>query len=342
MVGILSGHPVPVPMDMVEIQYASIRRISDHKFTIAGSRAAAPDSLFKVDMATRKPEFLRSTTSMSLPSSIVSKAKSISFPRKYGEDKTGLAHAFFIPPHNPAFAPVPGTKPPLIVYAHGGPTASAGAGLSLVSQYWTSRGYAYVSVNYAGSTGYGRKYMESLNTFWGVKDVDDCASCVAYLAEQGLVDGSKVGITGGSSGGYTVLQGMRLYPDVFTAGSSLYGISNLEILATGTHKFESHYLFGLMYAKGTSPADQTRILRERSPCFHAESIKSPLLLLQGTIDKVVPLDQALAMEKVLKEGGKDVTLVTFEGEGHGFRKEENVKRAKEEEEKLWRRTLVSS
>jgi len=129
-------------------------------------------------------------------------------------------------------------------------------------------------------------------------------------------------------------------PEIFTAGNSLYGISNLELLATGTHKFESHYLFPLMFAKGTPEAEQAKILRDRSPCYHAERIRSPLLMLQGVDDKVVPLDQALAMEKVLKEEGKDVKLVIFEGEGHGFRKEENVKAATEEEERLWRRTLV--
>jgi dipeptidyl aminopeptidase/acylaminoacyl peptidase len=327
-------------MDLVDVQYASIRRISDHKFTVAGSRTVSPTSLYTLDMKSKQPAILRSTTSISLPPSFFSKSKAISFPRTYGEDKTGLSHAIFIPPHNPDFTPVPGTKPPLIVYVHGGPTASASQGLSLVSQYWTSRGYAYVSVNYAGSLGYGRAYVESLNTFWGIKDVDDCASCVAYLVEQGMVDGSKIGITGGSSGGYTVLQALCKYPEIFTAGNSLYGISNLELLATGTHKFESHYLFPLMFAKGTPEAEQAKILRDRSPCYHAERIRSPLLMLQGVDDKVVPLDQALAMEKVLKEEGKDVKLVIFEGEGHGFRKEENVKAATEEEERLWRRTLV--
>lgn len=327
-------------MDVVETQYASIRRVSDSKFTIVGSRATALSALYTVDTKIKQHDVLRSTSSISLPSSIFSKARSISFPRKYGQDKTGLVHAIFIPPHNPDFAPVPGTKPPLIVYAHGGPTASASPGLSLASQYWTSRGYAYVAVNYAGSTGYGRTYVESLNTFWGIKDVDDCASCVAYLTEQGLVDGSKIGIRGQSAGGYTVLQALCTYPDLFTAGSSLYGISNLELLATGTHKFESHYLFPLMFAKGASKDEQTKILRDRSPCHYAERIKSPLLLLQGDIDKVVPLNQALEMEKVLKKGGQDVNLVVFKGEGHGFKREENVKTAIEEEEKLWKRTLL--
>jgi dipeptidyl aminopeptidase/acylaminoacyl peptidase len=327
-------------MNIVEVQYASVRRISDNKFAIVGSRTIAPAALITLDMKTKAHAVLRSTTSISLPQTIFSESRGISFPRTYGQDKTGLAHAIFIPPHNPDFAPVPGTKPPLIVYSHGGPTANASPGLSLASQYWTSRGYAYVSVNYAGSEGYGRAYMESLNSFWGIKDVDDCASCVAYLAEQGVIDGSRVGITGQSSGGYTVLQALCTYPDLFAAGSSLYGISNLILLAAGTHKFESHYLYPLMFAKGMTPAEQEKILHDRSPCNHAERIKSPLLLLQGVDDKVVPLDQALAMAKVLKEEGKDVKLVTFEGEGHGFRKEENVKRATEEVEQLWKRTLV--
>jgi dipeptidyl aminopeptidase/acylaminoacyl peptidase len=340
MVGILSGHPVNLPMNLVDIQYASVRRISDNKFAMVGSRVAAPAALYTLDMKSRAHAVLRSITSISLPETVFSKSRAISFPRTHGQDKSGLAHAIFMAPHNPDFVPVPGTKPPLIVYAHGGPTASASPGLSLVSQYWTSRGYAYVSVNYAGSVGYGRAYRESLNSFWGIKDVDDCASCVAYLAENGVIDGSKVGITGQSSGGYTVLQSLCTYPELFTAGSSQYGISNLTLLAEGTHKFESHYLFPLIFTKSMTPTEQEKIMHDRSPCYHAEKIKSPLLLLQGVIDKVVPLDQALAMEKVLKEGGKDVTLVMFEGEGHGFRKEENVKRTMEEEEQLWRRTLT--
>ena len=340
MVGIQSGHPVYVPMDLVEVQYASVRRISDSKFAVVGSDTVAPAALYTLDMKTRAHDILRSTTSVSLPLTIFSKSRAISFPRTYGQHKTSLAHAIFTPPYNPDYTPVPGTKPPLIVYAHGGPTSSVSPGFSLAHQYWTSRGYAYVCVNYTGSLGYGRAYTESLNSFWGIKDVDDCASCVAYLVEQGVIDGSKVGITGQSAGGYTVLQALCTYPDLFVAGNSLYGISNLALLAEGTHKFESHYLFPLIFTKSTTLAEREKILYDRSPCHHAERIKSPLLLLQGLLDKVVPLDQALAMEKVLKEGGKDIKLVTFEGEGHGFRKEESIKRATEEEEQLWKRTLV--
>jgi dipeptidyl aminopeptidase/acylaminoacyl peptidase len=212
--------------------------------------------------------------------------------------------------------------------------------LNLTAQYWTSRGYAYVHVNYAGSTGYGRAYQESLNYFWGIKDVDDSASCVDYLAGKGLVDGAKVGIVGCSSGGYTVLQSLVTYPKLYAAGNSSYGIGNLKLLETGTHKFESHYLFGLLFPEWTSKEEQDRIYSERSPAQHAAKIESPLLLLHGEEDRVVPIDQTIEMEKILREGGRDVHLVVFKGEGHGFRMQENVKKATEEEEKLWRRTLV--
>jgi dipeptidyl aminopeptidase/acylaminoacyl peptidase len=340
LVAIVSGYIVHLPTDLVQIHHNSVRKITDSKFTIVGSKITSPTALYTFDIKLKKHELLRSTTSIPLSTSIFSQSKSISFPRTYGKDQTGLSHAIFLPPHNPDFSPVPGTKPPLIVYVHGGPTANSTPGLSLDSQYWTSRGYAHVSVNYAGSRGFGREYRESLNSFWGIKDIDDTASCVAYLAAQGLVDGTKVGITGQSSGGYSVLQALCTYPDLFAAGSSLYGISNLETLATGTHKFESHYLFPLMFVKGASEEEQKKILWDRSPCHHADKIKSPLLILQGSIDQVVPLEQALEMEKVMREGGKDITIRVFEGEGHGFKQEKNVKIAREEEEALWRRTLL--
>jgi dipeptidyl aminopeptidase/acylaminoacyl peptidase len=341
-VGIISGHVVNAPVGLVSIATASVRRVSDNSFVVVGSAVDAPQGLYLVDLKkTHSPkDLIRSVTSVSLPKSIFSRSSPISFPRTYGEDKAGLSHAIFIPPHNPAFSPTPGTKPPLIVWSHGGPTSHVSPGLDLKFQYWTSRGYAFAAVNYAGSTGYGRKYVESLNYNWGIKDVDDCASCVAYLSSQGLVDGTKVGIVGESAGGYTVLNALTVYPSLFAAGNSKYGISNLANLATGTHKFESHYLFKLMFPEGTAEEEQKKIYWERSPCNNASKIESPLLILQGEIDRVVPLDQAKEMEKVLREGGKDVKLVVFEGEGHGFRKEDNVRRAFEEEEALWRRTLL--
>lgn len=330
-----------LPLGLIDIPMNAIRRVSDTKFVVLGCESTSPPALYLVDI--NKPSekvLLKSSTSIPLPPSIYSIAKHVTFPRTQGKDTGGVAHAIFTPPHNPSYTPLPGTKPPVIVSIHGGPTGHVAPGLSLKTQYWTSRGYAYVYVNYVGSTGYGRHYREALNYSWGIKDVDDSASCVAYLAEQGLIDGSKAGIVGGSAGGYTVLQSLVHYPKLWAAGNSLYGIGNMKSLATGTHKFESHYLFALMFPEDTPEEEKERVYRERSPCFHAAKIESPLLLLQGDQDKVVPLDQAEEMEKILREGGKGVKLVVFEGEGHGFRMEKNVKAAILEEEALWRSRLL--
>jgi len=226
------------------------------------------------------------------------------------------------------------------VNVHGGPTGNSTLGLSLTTQYWTSRGYAYVLVNYAGSTGYGRRYWESLNYSWGIKDIDDSASCVAYLASEGLVDGSKVGIVGGSAGGYTVLKSLVSYPTLYAAGNSLYGVSDLQQLAEGTHKFESHYLYALLFKPDATEEEKAKIYHDRSPLFHTDKVERPLLLLQGNIDRVVPIAQALEMEKGVRENGGDVKLVIMKGEGHGFRMQKHIIRATEEEETLWRRTLL--
>jgi dipeptidyl aminopeptidase/acylaminoacyl peptidase len=341
LVDLQTSKAVELPLGLVDIPMNSIRRISNTKFVVLGSEYISPSALYLVDIT--KPSektLLKSSTSIPLPPSIYSIAKHLTFPRSQGKSAGGVAHAIFNPPHNPSYTPIPGTKPPVIVSIHGGPTGHDAPGLDLKTQYWTSRGYAYVHVNYVGSTGYGRKYRDALNYSWGVKDVDDSASCVNYLAENGLVDGSKVGIVGGSAGGYTVLQSLIHFPKLWAGGNSLYGIGNLRSLVVDTHKFESHYLFALMFPEGTPTDEQERIYSERSPCLHADKIESPLLLLQGSEDKVVPISQAEEMAKVLKEGGRDVKLVVFDGEGHGFRMQKSVKASFLEEEALWRRTLL--
>ena len=341
LVDLQTSEAVELPLGLVDIPMNSIRKISNTKFVVLGSEYISPLALYLVDVT--KPSekmLLKSSTSIPLPTSIYSIAKHVTFPRSQGKETGGVSHAIFAPPHNPSYTPVSGTKPPVIVSIHGGPTGHVAPGLALKTQYWTSRGYAYVHVNYVGSTGYGRKYRDALNYSWGIKDVDDSASCVAYLAKNGLVDGTKAGIVGGSAGGYTVLQSLVEFPKLWAGGSSLYGIGNLKSLATGTHKFESHYLYALMFPEDTPEEERKKIYWERSPCLHADKIESPLLLLQGSEDKVVPLDQAEEMEKVLKEGGKEVKLVVFEGEGHGFRMQKNVAASILEEEALWRRTLL--
>jgi dipeptidyl aminopeptidase/acylaminoacyl peptidase len=330
-----------LPLGLVSIFSAAISRVSDTQFAVIGGTKTSPVGLYIVDVT--KPtekQLLKSCSGVKISPSYLSAAQTISFPRTHGNDLNSSAHAIFIPPRNDDFEAPTGTIPPLIISIHGGPSSHVNPGLTLDAQYFTSRGYAYCYVNYAGSTGYGRKYRDALNYNWGIKDCEDSVSCIEYLASKHLIDGSKVGITGGSAGGYTVLNGMCMFPKAFAAGNSLFGISNLKTLAADTHKFESHYLFDLIFPDTATEEEREKVYYERSPCFHASKIQRPLLMLQGDKDKVVPLNQAEEMERVLKAKGADVKLVVFEGEGHGFAMKENIKRAIEEEEALWRRTLL--
>jgi dipeptidyl aminopeptidase/acylaminoacyl peptidase len=189
-------------------------------------------------------------------------------------------------------------------------------------QYWTSRGFAVLDVNYGGSAGYGRAYRERLNGHWGIVDVDDCANGARYLAEQGLVDPARLAIRGGSAGGYTTLCALT-FKDVFHAGASHFGVSDLEGLATDTHKFESRYLDGLI---GPYP-ERRDLYVARSPIHHVAQLNCPVIFFQGLEDKVVPPPQAETMVEALRAKGIPVAYLPFEGEQHGFRRAENIKRA---------------
>jgi dipeptidyl aminopeptidase/acylaminoacyl peptidase len=206
--------------------------------------------------------------------------------------------------------------------SHGGPTAATSATLDLEIQYWTSRGVAVLDVNYGGSTGYGRDYRERLDGRWGIVDVDDCVNGARFLAAQGRVDGDRLAITGGSAGGYTTLAALT-FRDTFKAGASHYGIGDLEALARDTHKFESRYLDRLI---GRYPEERDRYV-ERSPIQHVSGLECPVIFFQGLEDKVVPPAQAEAMVAALRTKGIPVAYVPFEGEQHGFRKAENIRRA---------------
>jgi dipeptidyl aminopeptidase/acylaminoacyl peptidase len=339
LVDIPTSTPVELPLELVQISGCAMRRVSSTKFVVLGSGLTTPSALYMVDINTHsKKTLLKSSNHIQFPSSTYSIAQHLTFPRTQGQDPKGISHAIFFPPHNPSFSPLPGTRPPVIVSIHGGPTNQGNLGINLQTQYWTSRGYAYVYVNYGGSTGYGREYRDELIDSWGVIDINDAASCLYYLATAGLVDKSKAGIEGGSAGGYTVLNSLVQYPNLWAAGNSLFGISDLMGFEATTHKYESHYLFNLIPDNG--PEEREKVLRERSPYYHVNKITSPLLLLQGSEDKVVPLQQAVDMERIMKEKGKDVKITIFEGAGHGFGKAEHVKKTLEEEEALWKRTLL--
>lgn len=247
----------------------------------------------------------------------VSTAQEITFPTADGED----AHAFYYPPKNAKFKPKDGEKPPLIVMIHGGPTSAAGAGFSPAKQFWTSRGFAVVDVNYRGSTGYGRTYREKLNGNWGIADVEDCVAAVEYLTKKGLADPDRVAIRGGSAGGFTVLAALTT-SDVFKAGASHYGVGDLMLLAGETHKFESRYLDRLL---GPLPASE-QMYRERSPVNNLDKMAAPAIFFQGLDDKVVPPSQAKTMVDAMRKDGLPVSHYEFAGEAHGFRMAETKKR----------------
>ena len=219
-----------------------------------------------------------------------------------------------------------GEKPPLIVMSHGGPTSLATAILSLNKQFWTSRGFAIVDVNYGGSTGFGRPYRERLRGKWGIVDVDDCMNAARYLVEQGMADGERLVIRGGSAGGYTTLCALTFH-DLFSAGASYFGVSDLEALAKETHKFESRYLDSMI---GPYP-ERADLYKERSPINHVEQLSTAIILFQGLEDKVVLPNQAEMMFEAVRDKGLPVAYLAFEGEQHGFRQAKNIIRTLEAE-----------
>ncbi|UCH73235.1 MAG: S9 family peptidase [Rhodospirillales bacterium] len=283
---------------------------------------ASPAALVLLDTATGRHEVLRHSADFAIDPGYVSAAEPVAFASADGE----TAHGFLYMPANPDFGGPHGELPPLIVKIHGGPTSQARPGLALKIQFWTSRGFAVLDVNYRGSTGFGTAYRRKLDGAWGVADVDDCVAGARRLAEQGRVDGARLIITGGSAGGYTTLAALAFH-EVFRAGASHYGIGDLMALADDTHKFESRYLDRLV---GPLPATEA-VWRARSPINHVEGLNCPVIFFQGLEDKVVPPNQAEAMVAALRAKGIPVAYVPFEGEGHGFRRAENIKRALEGE-----------
>jgi dipeptidyl aminopeptidase/acylaminoacyl peptidase len=231
------------------------------------------------------------------------------------------AYGFFYAPKNARFTPLTGERPPLIVMIHGGPTSMARAGFSLSIQWWTTRGFAVVDVNYRGSTGFGRRYRRKLDGNWGVTDVEDCVAAVAYLVAEGRVDPERVAIRGGSAGGFTALAALTASV-VFKAGASLYGIGDLMLLAKETHKFESRYMDRLV---GPLP-EAAATYAERSPIQHLERMTAGAIFFQGLDDKVVPPSQAVTMVAAMRARGLPVAHYEFEGEGHGFRRAATLRR----------------
>ncbi|MGB1110947.1 MAG: prolyl oligopeptidase family serine peptidase, partial [Gammaproteobacteria bacterium] len=283
------------------------------------SNAASPSGVFRLGDSKDAPEALTDIDS-GIDGAHLSEPRPMPFP----SEECTIRHALFYPPTNADFQGPEGELPPVIVKIHGGPTAQAGSGLSLGIQFWTSRGFAFLDVNYGGSTGYGRRYRNALRGQWGEMDLDDCVNAVLWAANDKLINKDMAIIRGSSAGGYTTLAALT-FRDVFKAGASYYGISDLEALAQETHKFESRYTDRLV-----APYPARKALYEaRSPIHHSERLNAPVIFFQGLDDKVVPPNQASMMAQVLREKGLPVAHLEFEGEGHGFRQAETVIRCLE-------------
>lgn len=288
---------------------------------------ASPDSLTAVDEVDPDTGVVtqhRPPDDVGIDRVWFSSPEHIEFPSGGGRS----AHAFLYRPAAPDLEAPPGQRPPLIVIGHGGPTSHTVAALSLKVQFWTSRGFAVVDVNYGGSTGHGRPYRRLLDDAWGIVDVEDCIAAARHLADSGVVDPARLAIRGGSAGGFTVLAALT-GSDVFAAGTSLYGVADLEALARDTHKFESRYLDGLV---GPYPEGRD-VYVERSPIHHTDRLSTPLLVLQGLEDEIVPPNQAEAIVAALADKGVPHAYLAFEGEQHGFRRAETIIRSLEAE--LW-------
>lgn len=312
---VASGRLERLPLPYTDIAYLKVDR---HRAVL---RAASPEEsgvIVEIALATGRHRILRRAPALDLDPDFLAAPQAVDLSNRHGRS----VHALLYLPRNPLHAAPPKERPPLLLRAHGGPTASAGTALSPAVQFWTSRGFAFLDVNYGGSSGYGRTYRERLDGQWGVVDVEDCADAATQLAGQDLVDNGRLAIRGSSAGGYTALCALAFH-DVFHAGASYYGIADLETLAEGTHKFEAHYLDRLI---GTYP-DQRELYRNRSPIHACNRISAPVILFQGLEDRVVPPDQAETLVEALRDNGIPFAYLVFANEQHGFRGAETIRTA---------------
>jgi dipeptidyl aminopeptidase/acylaminoacyl peptidase len=318
-IGISHGRSTPIACPYTEI--GNVDGLNGAAVFI-GASPTMPHEVVRFDVVSGQFETLKRSSELTIDPGYISKPEEIAFPTEGGL----TAYGYYYAPKNQDVTGPSGEKPPLIVLSHGGPTGSTSTALDMGVQYWTSRGFAVLDVNYGGSTGYGRTYRERLNDNWGIVDVDDCINGAKALIERGLVDPERITIRGWSASGYTTLAALT-FRDFFKAGASHFGISELGIMARETHKFESRYLDGLV---GPYP-EASAIYDERSPINAVDQLSCPLILFQGLEDKVVPPNQAEMMYEAVKAKGIPVAHVPFKGEQHGFRQARNIIRAVEGE-----------
>jgi len=303
--------------------FAPVIRSGGKSVSVVASGPATPERLVRwTPDEDTAPEVLRRASETGFDDAYVSTPDHVTVPTRDGDE----THAFVYPPTNPDVEPPADALPPLVVIAHGGPTSATHPTYDLSIQYFTSRGFAVADVNYRGSTGYGRAYREALYGEWGTTDVEDCIDVARYLADEDRVDRDRVAVRGGSAGGFVVLSAVAFHGDV-AAGTSYYGVADLARLAELTHKFESRYLDQLV---GPYP-EEADAYEARSPVHHADQVDSPVLVLQGEDDQVVPLSQAEEMVAALDAQSVPHDLLVFENEQHGFRRADTRERAHEAE-----------
>ncbi|OAA54291.1 peptidase s9 prolyl oligopeptidase active site domain containing protein [Niveomyces insectorum RCEF 264] len=370
---------------LVEMKFDPLAALSASSFLIIGSGYTAPAAAYRVDLdldavrraldgggdgsgqdATSASRLCRTTTlfratDQEFAPRVFSTPELLCFPglsaaaahsKDNDNDNADDVYGWFWPPHNPSFAAPKDTLPPLIITPHGGPTGYTAPGLHMIAQYWATRGFAYFAINYSGSAGHGRAYRDRLWARWGLLDRDDVAAAVRYLTgAAGKADPARVGIEGGSAGGYNVLQSLVGYPALFAGGICCCGVADTAALARTTHKLESRYLDWLLWPPPPrqqpppSADEQARIHRARSPVYHAERIRAPLLLIHGDQDAVVPIQQSESIRDRIRQrpGGAtedDVDLVVLPGEGHMFVKTESLVRYLQAEAAWWDKTLL--
>jgi dipeptidyl aminopeptidase/acylaminoacyl peptidase len=310
---------------------AAVRAAPDGTVLVVAGSPTHETGVHRVDVDFGVVETLRPPRDLGVDAGFVSVPEHVAFPSAEGR----TAYALFYPPAHPDLTGPEGELPPLIVEIHGGPTAAAEPVFSTAVQYWTSRGFAVVDVNYGGSTGYGRAFREELLGQWGVVDVADCQAAARYLARMGRVDGARLAIRGGSAGGFTTLAALARDDTPFAAGADHFGVADLEALARDTHKFESRYLDRLV-----GPYPEARdVYVERSPIHHVDRLNRPLIVLQGSEDVIVPPAQSERIVDALRERKVPVAYLLFDGEQHGFRRAENIRRSLDAELSFYAQVL---
>ncbi len=314
-----SNQTIKIPYS--EVSYVMASPDGESILFIGASPTREP-AVVRLELATEMCETVYSPSEVDVEPGYLSSPQHVVFPTT----ENGAAHAYYYEPTNQDFAAPDGELPPLVTICHGGPTSASGTGLDLSTHYWTSRGFAVVDVNYRGSSGYGKVYRDALKGKWGIYDTDDCIAAAQYLIDQGLVDKDRVIIRGGSAGGYTTINALTFH-DFFAAGAALYGIADLMVFIGDTHKFESRYLESLV---GPYPAEAKRY-HDRSAINFMDQLATPMIILQGLEDEIVPPSQAEIMVEALESKGLPYAYIGFPGEQHGFRQAANIIRAQEAE-----------